>query len=175
MNYEDFRKETLKVFSSHKFKFTNSIGNRFIYRWLRKNNVIDSSISEAMFGKIIKSVHNYLIEELMEYKSIKFPYRMGELEIIKLKPKFKVINNKLSNNYCVDWEATLKLWHSDTISKNKKIIVKFDKPKIFRIKYNKRNSDYENKIYIKFIPLRRLKSLLRDKIDNSNFDTYLEK
>lgn len=174
MDFESFRRDILKIHSSHKFELTKSIGNRYIYRWLKRHNVIGDDVTEAMFGKIIKNVHKHFIEELMEYKSIKFPYKMGELEIIKLNPKFKVINGKLSNNYCVDWKSTLELWHSDKQSKNNKTIIKFDRQRIFRIKYNKRNSDFENKVYIKFLPLRRIRALLRNKINDNNFDTYLE-
>lgn len=169
-DYTVFRSRILKL-GPHKFKIRNSNTMKNTWRWYKKGN--KKAVSERMFGQIIKAVNLELIDKFLKGSDIRFPKGMGRLELRKYLTKAEFVKGKLKTNYPIDWGKTLKLWHSDEESMQKKLLVKAQPKAVFRIKYSKRGATYKNMMYYKFSAARSLKKKVKEKAIYNELDAFL--
>ena len=124
-------------------------------------------LGKNQYNKIIKRVNELLIEQLLLGETIIFPCGMGRVQIGKsILPMLKMVGDKLENYKPIDWKSTLKLWHEDKESRDRKLLLRFDVEEVFKIIYNKNKSTYKNKFYFKFQFNRLLKTKLKEYINN---------
>ena len=66
MDYQEFKKRTLRLNSSRNHKITNSWGVYDCYKHMRKNNWYDipRAVKEKEFYAIIRSINKLLAKEL---------------------------------------------------------------------------------------------------------------
>ena len=178
MEYDDFRKRTLKAEEKkHRFKVTNSYGNKQAWRWVKKNKWLDigEPLTEREFGTIIKAINKHLQDQLLSGKDAPFPNRMGRLEIRKFEAKREIREGKLVTNLPVNWELTLKLWYADEESKKNKTLIRYENLTRFKVYYNKEFATFNNKNFYKFTPIRALKIGLKEAIVNKGLDAHILK
>lgn len=175
MDYEEFKKDTLKLKASRHTEIKNSFGVYDIYKALRKNRWqnIGQPLKEHTFYSIIRRVHKLLAEEISLGHMITFPCRMGSLELRKLQSRVSVKNGKLKIGYPVDWQKTLKLWFTDEEAMKAKRRVYIETPYIYKVKYNKRKANYNNQVFYQFTLNRALKKKLKDHL-KQGLDTAYE-
>lgn len=173
--YEEFINTVKKVNQSRVHKITNSIGTYDIYKMIRKNNWegIGQPISEKDFYTIIREINKLMAEALLAGKEIKFPARMGTLELRKKPSRIQIINEELVTNLPIDWDATLKLWFEDEEAYRDKILVKCENEEIFKVYYNKTKANFINKTFYEFRPTRTIKNQLSRIAKLGNLDAYL--
>lgn len=174
MSYEEFRKETLKVNNKRNFKVTGSLGVYDAYKWIRKNKWLnlDRPVTEHEFYSVIRKVNKYFIDSMLEGHNIKFPHKMGQLELRKYNATFKLVDNKVVTNLPIDWDSTLKYWYEDKKAYDNKTLLKLNEKEIFKICYNKTKANYENKSFYTFKPNRVFKLLIKNNIKNNNLDAF---
>lgn len=174
MTYEEFKRNVQKINSTRIHKVTNSVGVYSAYKWIRKNKWlnINKALTEHEFYSIIRSINNYLAEELIRGNEIKFPHRMGILEIRKYKAKIEYSNGVIKNNLPIDWDSTLKLWYEDEESFKNKVLIKLRERGIFKVLYNKSRANYINQSFYEFKINRDLKQRLKRKIKNNDIDAF---
>lgn len=175
MDETDFYKEVKKVEGNRIHKVTGSLGVYDAFRWYRKNKPKDKKfvLTQSQYFHIIRTVNTLLREELLKSDDVVLPCKMGTIEIRKREAKIKREGNKIKTNLPIDWQATLKLWYEDPEYHSKKFIVRANVPNIFKIYYNKKKANYNNKSFYQFTPNRELKILLKQKIkSDSKFDAF---
>lgn len=176
-NFKEFINNIKKVSTKKKFKISNSYGvfdaNKYFMSIKPKEE--DYIISRSLYYKIIRRINNLLIEDLLNGEVIKFPYRMGELEIVKTETFVNIKNNKIVTNLPINWNKTLELWYNDKEAKNSKIIIRDENKYIFKINYNKSTATFQNKSFYNFAINRFIKLKLKDKIQNNQLDAFLKK
>ena len=172
--YIDFISSVRKLKESRKSRVSNSLGVYDAYKWIRKNKWlgIGTSLTEHDFYSNIRSVNKELAKMLIEGQSIKFPCRMGGLELRKHEATYSFKDGKVVTNLPVDWPKTTELWYNDRESYDNKILVRIEEKEIFRIHYNKMKAKYNNKVYYEFIPNRSLKRSLKFPIKDNNVDAF---
>ena len=175
MTQNDFKNTIKKVQGKREHKVTGSIGVYDIYKIIRKNKWfnIGRPLKEHEFYSIIRSINNYLADNLVNGDDIVFPYGMGRLELRKVNITPKIINGKLIISKPIDWDRTLKLWYNNKEAKDKKLLIKSTPQYIFLIRYNKGNAEYINKSVFTFNISRTVKLLLKDNINKNNTDAFL--
>lgn len=173
--YEDFRDTVKKVNLSRVHKITNSIGTYDIYKIIRKNSWegIGRPVSEKDFYTIIREVNKQIARMLVSGQEIKFPARMGTLELRKKPSRIEIIDGKLVTNLPIDWDATLKLWHEDKEAYDEKILVRYENEAIFKILYDKSTATYKNKSFYDFRPTRTIKKQISRLVKANKLDAYL--
>jgi hypothetical protein len=174
MTYEEFRNKVKNVTSKRNYKITGSYGVYDSYKYIRSHKWLDIGrpLTEKEFYSIIRTINKYLAKELLKGKDIKFPCKMGRLEIRKYPVSYRMKNNKLVTNLPVDWDKTLKLWYEDEEAYKNKTLIKMEEKELFKIFYNKRIANYNNKTFFEFSPNRELSVALRKKIKNGEIDAY---
>lgn len=174
MTYEEFRKEVQHTDTSRKHKITGSIGVYSAYKFLRKNKWLNigRSLTEHEFYSIIRRVNNYLAEGFLNGQDIKFPHRMGQLELRKYDARFSIENGKVKTNLPIDWDRTLKLWYEDGEAYKEKTLVKVEEKEIYKVYYNKQLADYQNMVFYEFKVNRELKRSIKQRIKNGLLDAF---
>ena len=174
MTYEEFRIATLKANTKkHHFRVNNSYGTKDSYRWCIKNKLINKSVSEKDFRKIINALNKSLQDQLLQGKDATFPLLMGRIEIRKYNTFVGLEGNKIKTNLSVDWKKTLKLWYEDKESFINKTLVRCETKEKFKFIYNKCKAKYNNKAFYEFTVTRSIKSKLKEIINNQGFDALL--
>ena len=172
--YEEFGNKIRKVREKRAPKACSDYRTRDIYRWLKKNKLIDpDEINEARFGKIIKDIHLAMREALYNGGELLLPERMGLLEIRKKPVVLKMKGNKVITNRPVNWKETVRLWHEDKEARDNKTLVRQDVKAVYSIIYNKRHACYDNKTFYRFLPMRGFKKELSNKIKNDELNICL--
>jgi hypothetical protein len=97
---------------------------------------------------------------------------MGRLELRKHTNKITFKEGKLKITNPVDWNATLKLWYDNPVSKNKKQLVRQETQETFRVNYNKSEANYNNKSFYDFYTNRELKLGLKKNIKLNKIDAF---
>lgn len=171
---DDFRKKVLKVDKPRKHKVSNSLGVYDAYKYVRRNRWpgIGRPLTEHEFYTIIRSVNNHLADELVNGNDIVLPNRMGTLELRKYESRMSFKDGVLKTNLPVDWDRTLKLWSEDEESYEDRTLVKVEEREIFKVFYNKRNANYNNKSYYTFEVNRDLKRRLKQRIKEGAVDAF---
>lgn len=171
---DEFRRKVLKVDGPRKHKVRNSNGVYDSYKWIRKNKWLDIGrpLTEHEFYSIVRQVNNLLAEVLLSGGDIILPHRLGTIELRKYDTKISVCNGRVVTNLPIDWDRTLKLWSEDEEAYKERALVKMEEKETFKIFYNKRNANYNNKSFMQFEVNRDLKRRLKQKIKDRAIDAF---
>lgn len=169
------REEILKLHGPKNHKIRNSHLTREAYNYLRKNKWFGQfkSFDIYTFYKIIRMINQELRVKLSKGEDVKFPCRMGKLEVRKVETYVKLIDGKLVTNRVIDWDKTLNLWEQDDESRKLKVLIRRCGKEQFKIIYNKSKADFINKQVYSFKVNRELKLMLRDNIEAGIIDAFL--
>ena len=171
---DDFRKEVLKVNESRVHEVNKSLGVYDAYKWVRKNKWLDIGrpLTEHEFYTIIRQINNLFADNIIEGNDIHLPHRMGDIELRKYENIIEFRNGVLVDSLPIDWDRTLKLWYEDEEAYKNKTLIKMEEKETFRVFYNKRTANYENKSFMQFEANRNLKLRLKQKIKNKTIDAF---
>lgn len=171
---DDFRKEVLKVNESRIHEINKSLGVYDAYKWIRKNKWLDIGrpLTEHEFYTIIRQINNLFADNIIEGNDIHLPHRMGDIELRKYENIIEFRNGVLVDSLPIDWDRTLKLWYEDEEAYKNKTLIKMEEKETFRVFYNKRTANYENKSFMQFEANRNLKLRLKQKIKNKTIDAF---
>ena len=135
---------------NHRVK--NSIGVYDVYKAIRKNGWegIGHPITEKEFYTIIRGVNRLLADNIANGITVRFPYRMGVIELRKYKRGVSLVDGKIKNTYPIDWHSTLLLWKDDEEARKKKIRVRFENGWLYRVSYDISKCLFENKWFYEF-------------------------
>lgn len=174
MTYEEFKKKVQHTTSSRKHKVTNSLGTYDAYKWIRKNNWLNIGrpLTEHEFYSIIRKVNKYLADDFLKGYDIKLPHRMGSIELRKYDANIYIKDGKVKTNLPIDWNKTLKLWYEDEESYKNKTLIKVEEKEIYKIYYNKRLANYNNKVFYELNINRELKKRVKDSINEGRLDAF---
>lgn len=163
MEYEDFRNNIKKVSKHRKHSVTNSWGVYDAWKYIRRNKWLNlpRKVTQGEFYKIIRKVNLLLAQKLIDTGEVTFPDRMGTIEIRKRPTSLSIVDGELKISYPIDWDATLKLWFDDPQARIDKQLVRIETDEVFRVYYNKKNANYDNKTFYEFTPTRDLKNELK--------------
>lgn len=172
MDYTEFSTEIKKKRGTKKAKVTNSWGVYDCYKYIRKNKWFDigRALTEHEFYSIIRKVNKLFAEEIAKGNTVVFPYRMGKLELRKIKRGVSIIDGKLINTYPIDWEETIRLWYEDEEAKKNKTLLRNESEYIYHVKYNKYNAFYNNQCFYEFTLNRFIKKALKENINKGKID-----
>ena len=171
---DDFRKEVLKVNESRVHEVNKSLGVYNAYKWIRKNKWLDIGrpLTEHEFYTIIRQINNLFADNIIDGNDIHLPHRMGDIELWKYENIIEFRNGVLVDSLPIDWDRTLKLWYEDEEAYKNKTLIKMEEKETFRVFYNKRTANYENKSFMQFEANRNLKLRLKQKIKNKTIDAF---
>lgn len=170
----EFRKKVLKLNQPRKYKIKDSLGVYDAYKWIRKNKWLNigEPVTEHQFYYIVRNINNCLAENLLLGEDIVFPQRMGSLELRKYDAKISFNNNKLVTNLPIDWNRTINLWQEDEEAYKNKTLVKMEEKEIFKVYYNKKRANYNNKSFMRFHVNRSLKVKIKQRIKDGTLDAF---
>ena len=171
---DEFRRKILKLNEPRVHKVRNSCGVYDAYKWIRKNKWLNigRNLTEHEFYTIIRQVNNLLAENLLRGNDITLPNRMGIIELRKYSTMVSFRDGKIITNLPIDWDKTLKLWAEDEESYNRRTLIRMEEKETFRIFYNRRNANYENKSFMQFDFNRDLKRRLKQRIKDRAVDAF---
>jgi len=179
MELEEFRNKVCQKSKKGKnFKVQNSFGVFRAYKVLKKNHWynIGRPLKEKEFFRIIRGINDLLAENIVNGIPVKFPEKMGELELMKEKRGVSFVDGKLKNTYPIDWDKTLRLWYEDPEAYQQRILVRNEQKEVFIVRYKKnRVACYENKTFYQFVLNRFIKKALKENIQNGKIDTLYGK
>lgn len=172
---DDFRKKVLKLNESRTHKVRNSNGVYNAYKWVRKNKWLNIGrpVTEHEFYTIVRQVNNLLAENILSGEDIVLPHRLGTIELRKYDTRISICNGKVVTNLPIDWDRTLKLWSEDEEAYKDRTLIKMEEKEVFKVFYNKRTANYENKSFMQFEINRDLKRRLKQRIKNKLVDGFL--
>lgn len=175
MTYTEFINEVKKVNEPRIFKIKNSYSIRGAYRWYCKNRPKKHKfvLEEGKFYKIIRAINNKLAEALIKGEEVKFPSRMGGLEIrrYKIEPYINE-EGKLIYKAPVNWDATLKFWYESPEARENRIVIKVEKRDNFKIEYIKSKAVFKKKSFFSFQPNRSLRMRVHDAAEKGELDAF---
>ena len=170
--FEEFRKRF-----GHKkgdpFKVTDSFGVYDCYKLMRKNHWYDIGrpVLEKEFYAIVRGINDLLAENITNGETVVLPKRMGRLELRKFKRGVTMKNGKLKITYPINWLETQKLWYNDEEAMKEKVLIRFEEPYVYHVKYCTQDAVYENKIFYQFDLNTFIKRALKKKIKSGKTDT----
>lgn len=172
--WDDFKSQIQHLKDSRVHKVTKSIGVYQAYKYIRKHKWfnIGRPLTEHEFYSIVRRINNYLADNLLSGQDIKFPCRMGQLELRKYDARFNIVDGKVKTNLPIDWDRTLRLWYEDEESYKNKTLIKMEEKEIYRVYYNKQLANYENKAFYEFQVNRDLKRNIKKRIKSGNLDAF---
>lgn len=176
MEEQEFLSRIRKADGPRKHKVSGSLGVYDAYKWYRKNKPAGKQyiLNESQYFTIIRRINLALRDELLKGNDLKFPAKMGQLEIRKYLPTITNDGKEIKTNLPIDWNTTLKLWYEDKKAFEEKFLVRINVPEIYRVFYNKSDANYNNKSFYQFTPNRELKIGLKHSIkEDSGFDAFL--
>lgn len=171
---DELRKKVLKVNEPRLHKVRNSLGTYDAYKWIRKNKWLNIGrpLTEHEFYSIVRQVNNHLADAILSGEDIVLPHRLGTIELRKYSTRISLRDGKLITNLPIDWDRTLKLWSEDEEAYKERTLVKMEEKEIFKIFYNKRTANYENKSFMQFEVNRDLKRRLKQRIKSGAIDAF---
>lgn len=174
MEFKDFIKDIKKVNKERHHKVTNSYGSKDAFHYYRKIKPNDSKyvLTDCQYLHIIRLINDQLRLNLIEGRDVVLPEKMGRLELRKQANKVCFKNGKLKTTRPVDWNATLKLWYDNPISKNKKQLVRQETLETFKVRYDKTKANYNNKTFYEFSTNRGIKLGLKKNIKLNKIDAF---
>lgn len=170
----DFRRRVLKLNEPRTHKVRNSNGVYDAYKWVRKNKWLNIGrpVTEHEFYSIVRQVNNLLAETILSGGDIVLPHRLGTIELRKYDTRISFKDGKLITNLPIDWDRTLKLWSEDEEAYKERTLVKMEEKETFKVFYNKRTANYENKSFMQFEVNRDLKRRLKQRIKSRAIDAF---
>lgn len=173
MDFEEFERKILKKQEVKDFKVRNSWGTRDAFKAIRRAGWygVPRPLKEHEFYAIIRQVNDLLAKEIELGHTVKFPQRMGKLELRKSARGPKIKNGKLKVTYPINWRATIQLWYEDPEALRDKTLVRIENPEVYRVKYCKNEANYENKKFYQFVLNRFIKRALTNNIKAGITDT----
>lgn len=155
------------------YKVKGSVGVYDMYKLIRKNHWynIGRPITEKEFYAVIRGINRLLAEKISNGETVKFPYRMGSLELRKYQVGVSFKDGKLHNTYPINWNKTLHLWYENPEAHRKKILLRDENPWMYNIRYNKCNAVYNNKQFYQFDVNTFIKKKLSKNIKQGKTDT----
>lgn len=179
ISLEDFRREVLGLNRHRKHKVSGSLGIYDGFKFYRRTRPKEHKyvLTESQYFSITRRINDLLAINLINGIDVKFPLRMGGLEIRKNERKVRIDNNgKVITNLPIDWNETLKLWNEDEEAFKNKTLVKVDEKEIFKVYYNRGLANYPNKSFYEFEVNRDLKKRLKQSIKDMRIEAmYLDK
>ena len=169
MEEREFLSRVKKVDGPREHSIRGSWGVYDAYKWYRKNKPHEKKyiLTESQYFTIIRRINLALRDELLKGNDVRFPCRLGQLEIRKYLPTITTDGKKIKTNLPIDWNATLKLWYEDEAAYNDRFLVRINVPEIYKVFYNKNTANYNNKSFYQFSPNRDLKLGLKHSIRKS--------
>lgn len=171
---DDFISNIKNVNGPRYHEVKGSLGVYDSYKYIRKNKWfnIGRPLTEKEFYSIIRTINNYLSDELSKGNDINLPMKMGKLELRKRKARISIVDGKIKTNLPIDWSATFKLWYEDEEAFKNRTLIKMEEKEIFNIRYNKEKANYKNKAFYQFIPNREIKIQLKHNIKEGRIDAF---
>lgn len=175
MDFKDFVNNIKKTKEKRVHRATNSYGVKDAFSYYRKIRPKESNyvLTASEYLHIIRSINNILRQELIKGEEVKFPERMGKLELRKRETRTTFKNNKLRTNLPVDWKATLQLWYEDDYSYKNKKLVRSETKEVYKVFYNKYFAKYNNQTFYTFLINREIKKGLKNNINNGDIDALM--
>jgi hypothetical protein len=175
----EFKRRIKRVEGPRIHKVTGSLGVYDAFKFFRKTKPKDKKyiLTESQYFSIVRQINNLLAEELVNGRDIKFPKRMGTLELRKYDKNIRLDEQgNLKTNLPIDWDSTLELWYNDEESRNNKTLLRHDSAEIFKIYYNKSKANYNNKSFYEFKCNKDLRQRLKQNIRYGAIDApYLQR
>ncbi len=170
--FEEF-KQAVHTKKERDFKVRGSWGVYDVYKHLRKDGWKDigQPVKEEDFYNIIRSVNKLLAEEIAKGETVKFPERMGCLELRKYEVGAFMVDGKLKVTYPIDWQNTLKLWYEDDEAHKQKLFMRQQNKWVYHVKYCLHDANYENKKFYLFALNTKIKKALSRNIKQGKTDT----
>ena len=174
MSYEEFRKKVLRIGESHTHEINNSYGIRDGFNYYRQTRPQQSKyvLTDTQYYSITRKINDLLAKNILQGGEVKFPHKMGGLELRKTSRGVSFKNGKFKNNYPINWDKTIKLWSEDEEAHKNKTLVRIEEKEVFVILYNKSVATYKNKIFYQFSVNRKLKRSLKDIIKQNVIDAF---
>lgn len=172
-SFAEFLAEVQKQRTPKPRKVTNCWGVYDAYKQARKNGWYDvgKAVSEHDFYSIVRQVNKLIAEEIANGNSVTFPSRMGKLELRKIPRGVSIVNGKLKVTFPPDWSETMKLWYEDEEARKNKTLVRDESPFGYKVKYEKFDATYENKMFYQFTLNRFIRRVLKENIKNGKIDS----
>lgn len=162
---EQFKSKILKRDKPRKHTIKNSFGLKDCYDSIKDK----TDINYKIFSSIIKDINKGIIRKLVEEgKTIYFPY-VGKVFLIK-KDVPKIINGKLNQGLCIDWNKTLEWWYEDPEARKNKSLIRQDYSKVLAVTFRK--NSFKNNTFFKFSLCRTAKNILSNNIKECKIDAY---
>lgn len=161
-----------------KHRVKTDFGNYDYYKYFLSKH--DSPvITRSVFGQIIKEF-NVHVRDRVSTKGAEytFPYRIGKLELRKLKTEVKIDDQgNIVNNLPINWRDTRKLWEENAQAREKKTKIRYTNEHTegytFRIFYKTSKANFKNKSIYKMKVNRTLKRQLSSSIFAGRIDAFL--
>ena len=169
MTQEEFIKNAKNVTGPRKHVFGRGYIVRDYYNYFKRFN---KNLTETQFTSALHALFKVYFNNLITGKDAILGGNLGKLELRKRIKKVDIVNGKLKTNLPVNWNETLKLWHSDESCRKRKTLVRCDCENIFRIKYTKSHAEFNNRQFMSFRTSRNLKNALKEAIINNNLDSF---
>lgn len=172
---QEFSARVRKASSTHIHKITNSYGVYDYYKMYRRTKPRDKKyiLTESQYFAIIRRVNEYLAKAFASGKEVRFPMRMGTIELRKTPKAPRIKDGKLVYNTVIDWDKTIKLWYDDGEAFKNKVLVKVESKEIFKAFYNKGIAAYNNKSFYQFRINKELKKEISKNIKKGYIDAFL--
>ena len=172
MTFQEFRRSIQTAPKDRSFKVTNSLGVYDVYKRIRKNHWFDIGrpVTEKEFYAIIRSVNKLLAENIANGETVRFPEKMGTLELRKFSKGVSIVNGQLKNTYPIDWMETMRLWYQDEEEHKKKTLIRREETWVYQAKYCKDKATYENKQFYQFALNKFIKNALKENIQSGKID-----
>lgn len=172
--YTTYLSTIKKVKQSRKHKITNSLGVKDGLKYYRntKPKELKYKLTDSQFYAIIRKTNLLLQDRILQGLDIKFPSKMGKLELRKYDREVKFVDGKLKINLPIDWNKTIKYWYDNEEAHKAKKLLRIEQSEIFTILYNKKKANYNNKIYYKFKVNKQLRVKLQQKVRNNEVDAF---
>lgn len=170
----DFLSSVRKLNEPRVHKINHSLGVYDAYKWIRKNGWLNIGrpLTEHEFYSIIRRINNYLADSFLRGQDIKFPHKMGQLELRKYNARFSIKDGKVRTNLPIDWDRTLKLWYEDEEAYKERTLVKVEEKEIYKVYYNKQLAHYQNMVFYEFKVNRELKKSIKQRIKEGKLDAF---
>lgn len=172
-SFEEFKNNILNSSHTKNHKIKDSIGVYDIYKHIRKNHWynIGRPLKEKEFYAVVRGVNKLLADNLAHGKTVKFPFKMGVLELRKHKAGVFFTEEGLKVTYPPDWSETLKLWYEDEEARKKKTLLRIENPWVYSVKYLRFPANYANKHFYQFKVNTFIKRALKENIKQGKTDT----
>lgn len=172
---EGYRKLRLELTNrkGSKNRVRDSVGVYDMYKLIRRNGWfnIGRPVKEEEFYAIVRGINRLIAEQIAKGQTIRFPERMGTLELRKHSCGAKLVDNKLKIIYPVDWAETIKLWYNDPEAKRRKTLLRRENPWAYKVLYLQGDATYDNKCFYQFALNTFIKKALCKNIREGKVDS----